>query len=632
MKNLKISQKLLLGGLGQLVFIGLLVFFIFNLNSKLSNVAESTIKKTEQIDHIKNLTVLSKDFINNKLTFKELSSAFSEIEGVHAGSEIQKVLNKEIDNLSKINKLKLKNIEIEKEVMKLTDESLENSNSYIYAMSEKLAHPTQRNNVSTIERLVIGGANKSNNNVYSLKVLFLRMKGDLSVKDEIVAALEGFIQQAVTDIERLKNTSFAELPVKANKSNKQALILVQQFISNVEEMNALSEEVYASSEKHFLDLSNESISTMENSFLSIKGLLRNVFIGLIIISIILVLMSFSLNKIITLVFKQLNIDLAKITNGDLTFSPPEGFDQRKDEIGDLARSVKKLLSNLTDIIGNIRTGADNIASASQQISSGSQQLSQGASEQASSVEEISSTMEEIAANIEQNTENSQQTEKISGLAEQGIKDVAERAQKANVANTTIANKIQIINDIAFQTNILALNAAVEAARAGEHGKGFAVVAAEVRKLAERSKIAADEIVNLADESLSLSDGAGKRMAETLPNVENTTKLVQEIAAASIEQNNGTNQINSAIQQLSSITQQNAASSEELATSSEELASQADSLKGMVEFFKITNDTNRNTTQQRHTKAKEFEPIKPVEKNHNIIKLSDEDSDQQFENF
>ncbi|MGC9375937.1 MAG: methyl-accepting chemotaxis protein, partial [Bacteroidales bacterium] len=276
----------------------------------------------------------------------------------------------------------------------------------------------------------------------------------------------------------------------------------------------------------------------------------------------------------------------KVADGDLTATVE--LDQQ-DEIGMLAQALNRMVVKLQDIVANVGLSADNIASASQQVSSGSQQLSQGANEQASSAEEVSSSMEEMASNIQQNTDNAQQTEKISVEAANGIKQVAEAAQESLTSIREIADKIGVVNDIAFQTNILALNAAVEAARAGEHGKGFAVVAAEVRKLAERSKVAADEIVGLSDKSVKVTEDAGELMMKIIPDIEKTAKLVQEISASSMEQNSGADQINNAIQQLNQVTQQNAAASEELATSSEELSSQADQLKENISYFSVGKD-------------------------------------------
>jgi methyl-accepting chemotaxis protein len=272
----------------------------------------------------------------------------------------------------------------------------------------------------------------------------------------------------------------------------------------------------------------------------------------------------------------------KITTGDLTMDMSNYVDRKG-----AMESMLKMTLKLKEIVTNILNGTANMTSASQQISTSSQQLAQGANEQASSIEEVSTTMEEMTSNIEQNNENANQTQKISFAAQEGVREVNEKSMEAVIANQKISQKINIINDIAFKTNILALNAAVEAARAGEHGKGFAVVAAEVRKLAENSKKAAGEIVNLSQNGLKITQEAGNKLGQMLPDIEKTTSLVQEISAASTEQSNGAGQVNIAIQQLNSITQQNAAASEELATNAEEMNSLAERLKQIVNFFKVT---------------------------------------------
>ncbi len=259
---------------------------------------------------------------------------------------------------------------------------------------------------------------------------------------------------------------------------------------------------------------------------------------------------------------------------------------RGDEIGDLSKALAGMEEDLKRIVSNIIEGADNNVSASQQISATSQSLSQGANESAASIEEVSSTMEQITANISQNTQNAQETNKIAEVTLNKVSRVKETSVVASDLARNIEEKIGVINDIAFQTNLLALNAAVEAARAGEHGKGFAVVATEVRKLAEHSKQAANEIVNMIKQNVEISTEAEELVTESLTNMERTSQLVQEITQASIEQNDGVNQINSAIHQLNLVTQQNAAASEELATSSEEMTSQAEQFKDVIGFFKI----------------------------------------------
>lgn len=327
-----------------------------------------------------------------------------------------------------------------------------------------------------------------------------------------------------------------------------------------------------------------AVTVYESEIMESAHRIRNAVIVFMAIGIVIfILIIFGLVQNISQNLKKAVITTKAIADGDLN----QVFElNQKDEIGQMAKALTEMTQGLKSIVENIKSGAGNISSASQELSSASMQISEGATEQASSIEEVSSTMEEITANIQQNTDNANQTSKVSQEANSGIKEVAARSSQVVEANKTIAEKITIINDIAFQTNILALNAAVEAARAGEHGRGFAVVAAEVRKLAERSKVAADEIVTLAKSSLDLSVKAKEVMENTIPKIENTTQLLLEISAASNEQNNGASQVNNAIQQLNYITQQNASSSEELAASAELLAGQAVQLNEAISFFKI----------------------------------------------
>ena len=272
----------------------------------------------------------------------------------------------------------------------------------------------------------------------------------------------------------------------------------------------------------------------------------------------------------------------KVAAGDLTVN----IDTRSGDSTSMLASIRDMVATLADIITQVRSAADGLAAASEQVSSSASTLSQSATEQAAGVEQTSASTEELSATVTQNAENARITEdmatKSANEAQEGGGAVSETVE----AMTQIAAKIGIIDDIAYQTNLLALNAAIEAARAGEHGRGFAVVAAEVRKLAERSQVAALEISGLAGNSVSRAQRAGTLLQSIVPSIRKTADLVQEIAAASGEQQGGLAQINSAISQLAQVTQTNAAASEELSATSEEMSAQAAQLQGLMQFFQV----------------------------------------------
>ncbi len=453
-------------------------------------------------------------------------------------------------------------------------------------------------NIEKLQKAVIANANKNNakESAQRLKVIsdLLHLvdvsKGTISDQQLIqqaiartgdlikqIAKFAPEIGQAATMKEMIsamqnysdKTKKYYELLATVTAQNSKANVFSSQVLELEKQFN----------EKQTQEVSN-IIMSLNQRMTSSQTLMVILLIASIAICIILIV-AMTRNTINPI--KKSVEGIKRITEGNLTANVEINTG---DEFSEMANQLNTMNDNLKTVVSNIISGADNIYQSSSEMSNASDMMSRGATMQAASAEQVSSSVEQMSASIEQNNQNARQTETIAQKALESIREGSEASMRSVLAMKDIAAKISIIDEIAFQTNILALNAAVEAARAGENGKGFAVVAAEVRKLAERSAIAASEIDKVSKEGVRISEDAGHLLTNILPEIEKTAMLVREIAEASNEQTTGIAQINNAVRQLNEITQQYSSSAEELSSSSQTLAVESENLKKTVEYFNI----------------------------------------------
>jgi len=551
-----IKQKLYGLNVFYVILLGVVVFFFVNYNSLIGKLSESQRRAGELATATRSAGFGAKDYLASRMDFSELEGRFAHLLELTDGDELENSLKAGWKDLHAIRYLRMKNEAVAKEVEALAAHSIAQSNGFIEQMSQKLADPEARHEVSRLERLVILGASINTSSNYELRLLFNRLEQDISTREKLLGFLDKLLSNVEKDLKSLAGTPFEGMAQAAKEANVNIRELTLSYIANMEQMSVLEDKVF-----NCLESSMEGIREKE---LSVSRTFTNRVKAYFQMMVAIIVGTALLGIGLTLIFAK-----------------------------GLSRTFERIIGSLTEASGRI-------AAASGQVSASSRFLAEGASEQAASVEEISSSLEEISSMTRQNAANSQETNRIMGEeAAPNVALIQDKMEKMRATmEKTVANSdetakiIKTIDEIAFQTNLLALNAAVEAARAGEAGAGFAVVADEVRNLAMRAAEAAkntSSLINASNGQIKEAAEHNKQVVEALAVNSGITKkvaeLVGEVAAASEEQAKGVDQIRIAMGEIDQATQQNAAHAEESSGASEEMNTQAKEMKHIVKDLK-----------------------------------------------
>ena len=574
-----IQRKIFVPALVQLLVLVPVVFVIISNRSSSQDSLRKSDEDRQRITQLKDLQELTNRYFyesaHQAMVHDQIETALEQGQQDCTDAESKAVLENVQTWHAQIMAGKQRNMEIEREVMELTDLSVQKSNSYIEQVATKLADPNQADSVSTLERLVLIGANINTSSNLTVKTLFYQVMSDPTAEQELLGFLDSAIENTDRDIKRLASTPFAQMPIDAQNANKTIQGLAVEYVANLK--NIAENKMAVDKDLGALLTQWEQINREEHT--SVVASIQSSYLKIAIMLVLSVLIS----------------------------------------IGFTVAIARGLTRTLRSVVGHLTRTTSEVSSASGQVSQSSQSLAEGATEQAAGLQETSSSLEEMAAMTRQNADNSQQANtlmqeaaSIVASGKNAMGQVEGTINDIKSASDETAKIIKVIDEIAFQTNLLALNAAVEAARAGEAGKGFAVVAEEVRNLAMRSAEAAKNTASLIQRSqesstrgVDVSSQAAEAMDSISQSASKVAELISEISAASQEQAQGIDQVNSAVAQMDKVTQQNAANAEESASASQELSNQAQSLTALVaQLVALTEGHHEGSPSATETPARQ----------------------------
>lgn len=639
--QLKIKHKLL--GMIPLYILLLLIvaYFYFDSSQIIENSSESQeVLSTINID-IRNVTLSTKDFISKNINFNDVDNKYNKLIESLKDNPLQENFKGMKQEIEKIHHLYMTNSEIELEIRNLTDASIKNSNDYIKGISQKLADENARSEVTTLERLVIIGANTNTSANYNIKVLFGRLKENLEVKSELREFLDILLVNTEKDIKNLAGTPFAQLPVEASKANLKIKDLSENYIRNTEDVIATQRSIFGQIENAVKTIDTINTQSSKSIFESIRSSFTTIIIVLAIIALIGTITSFVLSRTISGSINKLSAMVKDLSSGEGDLTIRLELDS-KDEMGELAKwfnafiekvhnIVLKISQNATDlneasnslstVSGKLNEGADQTSSVANSVAVASEEMSSNMNSVAAAMEQASTNIEMISAGAEEMTstmmeiaKNTENTRSITGKAVEYSDACSEQVSLLGNAALDIGKVVEAITDISEQVNLLALNATIEAARAGEAGKGFAVVANEIKILASQTSDAAQEIKSKIEGIQGLTGGTAKAIKDITATIKDVDEVVISIASAIEEQSIATKEISNNVSQASrgvmevneNVNQSSSVSGDiardiaqvdsaarnmsrhagQVNKSSKSLNSLADQLKKMVDTFKI----------------------------------------------